>query len=178
MSPATTSQPRLAADELAALENACLGSGLPADAERQIRLAGAAHHDEAEAERRVLRAFELAPGHPATHIALYRFYFYRNRCAEALEVGLRCLEHAASLNHLPRDWRDVAPGQADFGVYSALPRFYLFTLKGCAYLSLRLGDLEQGGAMLAKLMALDADDRIGGSVLRGVLDRLGRDDDD
>jgi len=160
------------------LENACLGFGLPAEAEQEIRLAGAAYHAETEAERHVLRAFDLAPGHPATHIALYRFYFYRNRLPEALAVGLRCLAHAALINGLPHDWRTVAPGQADFGNYSALPRFYLFTLKGCAYLSLRLGNLEQGGAMLAKLMELDATDKVGGSVLRGVLDRLGQDDDD
>ena len=189
MSPVTTPVSRssaaappppaaISADGLEELENACLGFGLPADAEQAIRLAGAAYHAEAEAERHVLRAFELAPGHPATHIALYRFYFYRNRLAEALAVGLRCLDYAASINALPPDWRAVAPGQADFGNYSALPRFYLFTLKGCAYLSLRLGKLEQGGAMLAKLMELDASDKVGGSVLRGVLDRLGQDDDD
>ena len=120
----------------------------------------------------MLRAFDLAPKHPATHIALYRFYFYRNRLAEALTVGLRCLVHAATMNGLPHDWRTVAPN------YSALPRFYLFTLKGCAYLSLRLGDLEQGAAMLAKLTELDASDKVGGSVLRGVLDRMGQDDED
>jgi len=190
MSPATTPISRSSAvaplpptadaggDWLEALENACLGFGLPAEAEQEIRLAGAAYHAEAEAERHVLRAFELAPGHPATHIALYRFYFYRNRLAEALTVGLRCLAHAASINGLPHDWRVVAPSQADFGHYSVLPRFYLFTLKGCAYLSLRLGNLEQGDAMLTKLMELDAADKVGGSVLRGVLDRLGQDDDD
>jgi hypothetical protein len=189
MSPATMPESRSSAaalpspgaeegDWLEALERACLGLGLPAEAEAEIRLAGAAYHAEAEAERHVLRAFELAPQHPATHIALYRFYFYRNRLAEALVVGLRCLAHAATLNGLAQDWQCVAAGQADFGSYSVLPRFYLFTLKGCAYLSLRLGQLEQGGAMLAKLMELDAGDKVGGSVLRGVLDRLGQDDDD
>ncbi|MCX7175777.1 MAG: hypothetical protein NT159_18005 [Proteobacteria bacterium] len=189
MSPATTPVSRSFAaagpptadvdsDGLEGLENACLGFGLPAAAEQEIQLAGAAYHAEAEAERHVLRAFELAPEHPATHIALYRFYFYRNRLAEALAVGLRCLAHAAALNGLAHDWRVVAPGSTDFGDYSALPRFYLFTLKGCAYLSLRLGKLEQGGAMLEKLTELDAGDKVGGSVLRGVLDRLGQIDDD
>ena len=175
---AAVQPPAASADWLDGLQNACLGIGLPADAEQEIRLAGAAYHDEDEAERHVLRAFDLAPKHPATHIALYRFYFYRNRLAEALTVGLRCLAHAASMNGLAHDWRYVVPGQAEFDNYSALPRFYLFTLKGCAYLSLRLGDLEQGAAMLTKLMELDAGDKVGGSVLRGVLDRLGLEDDD
>jgi hypothetical protein len=168
-----------AVDWLEGLEEACLGRGLPAEAELALQLAGAAYHDEeAESEQHLLRAFELASEHPATHIALYRFYFYRNRLAEALSVGLRCLAHAAAMNGLPGDWRKVTSDQADFAEYSALPRFYLFTLKGCAYLNLRLGNLDQGGQMLAKLMALDAKDRVGGSVLQGVLDRMGEGDDD
>ncbi len=168
-----------ATDWLEGLENACLGLGLPAEAELALRLASAAYHDEeAESERHLLRAFDLAPEHPATHIALYRFYFYRNRLTEALTVGLRCLTHAAAMNGLAADWRRVTPDQADFDEYSALPRFYLFTLKGCAYLNLRLGNLDHGGEMLAKLMALDARDKVGGSVLQGVLDRIGEDDDD
>lgn len=165
-------------DWLAALDDACLGAGLPLAAEQAIRDSGTAWHDEAMAEAHVLRAFELAPEHPATHIALYRFYFYRNRLAEAYEVGRRCLRYAAVLNGLPLEWRDVQPAQTDFSAYAALPRFYLFTLKGCAYLSLRLGQLAQGDAMVDKLLQLDPADRVNGSVLRGVLDRLGRDDDE
>lgn len=165
-------------DWFAALDDACLGAGLPLAAEQAIRDSGTAWHDEARAEAHVLRAFELSPEHPATHIALYRFYFYRNRLVEAYEVGRRCLRYAAALNGLPLEWRDVQPTQTDFSAYAALPRFYLFTLKGCAYLSLRLGQLEQGDAMVDKLLQLDPADRVNGSVLRGVLDRLGRDDDE
>ena len=62
--------------------------------------------------------------------------------------------------------------------YAAAPRFYLFTLKGCAYLNMRLGDLEQGAALVAKLMALDPGNKLGGAVLQGILDRVGQSDDD
>ncbi len=74
----------------------------------------------------------------------------------------------------------VRAGQADFSStrYAALPRFYLFTLKACAYLHMRLGDLEIADAMVGKLMELDGADRLGGSVLRGVLARRGAEDDD
>ena len=48
-------------------------------------------------------------------------------------------------------------------------RFHLLALKGAGYLSLRLGRFEQGKAMLAKVVELDADDRLGARLLLGVL---------
>lgn len=174
----TTLRPDLPGADLDALESACFGAGLSAEAEHQIRLAGLAWHSELLAEAHLERAFAMAPHHPATHIALYRFHFYRNRLPEALFVGLRCLSEAARLNNLPADWRAVQAGDADFGAYSALPRFYLFSLKACVYLRLRLGQLESGADMLNKLLELDPKDRVNGSILRDVLGRLGQDDDE
>lgn len=163
---------------LEALEAACFGGGLPDAVENEIKLASLSWNDAAVAEAHLHRAYELAPRHPATHIALYRFYFYRNRLQEALLVGLRCLIEAARVNDLSPDWRLVHADHAEFASYSALPRFYLFTLKACVYLRMRLGEIELGAQMLDKLLELDPADRANGSVLRGVLDRMGREDDE
>lgn len=176
--PMSTGQVVVDSGWLESLENACFGGGLPADVENEIKRASIAWHSEDIAEQHLKRAFDLAPQHPATHIALYRFYFYRNRLHDALIVGLRCLLEAARVNNLSPDWRLVHPNHADFNNYSVLPRFYLFTFKACIYLRLRLGDLELGATMLDKLLELDPTDKVNGSVLRGVLDRLGQDDDD
>lgn len=164
--------------DLEALELSCLGGGLGEAARAALESAGACYHEEKVAEDLLLRAYALAPEHPATHIALYRFYFYRNRLREALPVGLRCLAFAARLNGLAQDWRLVHAGDLASEGWQLLPRFYLFTLKACAYLSLRLDEHEQGAALLRKLQELDAQDRLGGSVLRQVLERHGRDDED
>ncbi len=58
-----------------------------------------------------------------------------------------------------------------------LARFFLFTLKGYAYLNMRLGNLAEGEAALRKLLELDPSDRIGARVLLDVLARVGDDDD-
>ena len=159
------------------LELACLGGVLPRGVQAALDAAAGCWHEDAAAEGHLATAFAQAPEHPAVHIAWYRFLFYKNRLDEALAVGMRCLARAAADNGLPDDWRTVGRDQASFSSWSAVPRFYLFTLKGCAYLSLRLGQLEQGGAMLAKLRELDPQDRLGGSVLQAVLARQGEDDD-
>ena len=65
-----------------------------------------------------------------------------------------------------------------FGRYEEmLPRFYLFTLKGYAYLQMRLGNLEEGRAAVMKLLELDPSDKVGARVLLDVLERVGLDDD-
>lgn len=161
------------------LADACLGRGLPVAAEEHLALAGRNYHDDAIAEGHLREARALAPEHVAVLIGLYRFYFYKGRLREALEVAEQCLEKAARDNGLSENWRGVRPHEADFSNYAAvLPRFFLFTLKGYGYLQIRLGKLEQGREALDKLLELDPGDMLGGAVLIKVLERMEQDDDD
>jgi hypothetical protein len=164
--------------DTAVLADALLGGGLPPEAELHLWEAGLSYHLDDVAEYHLREAEALAPGHAAVLIGLYRFYFYKGRLAEALAVAKLCLNKAARENKLAADWQQVGPGDAAFGHYeSALPRFYLFTLKGYAYLQMRLGHLEEGHAAVAKLLELDPSDKIGARVLLGVLEQAGQDDD-
>lgn len=161
----------------ALLADAVLGRGLPEEAEHHLWEAAKSYHQDAVAEQHLREAQALAPDHAAVLIGLYRFYFYKGRLGEALDVARTCLAKAARENKIPADWRDVQPGDANFGRYEdVLPRFYLFTLKGYAYLHMRLGDLEEGRAAVDKLLALDPSDKVGAKVLLGVLERIGHDD--
>ncbi len=179
MAPAT----EIGAEAVLPLEDevltaAVLGAGLPEAAEQHLRLAASSYRDEDAAESHLWQAKAAAPDHPAVLIGLYRFYFYKNRLPEALSVARACLEKAAKDNGLSVNWRDVRSTEAAFADFGAiLPRFYLFTLKGYAYLNMRLGNVEEGRAAIAKLLDLDPSDKIGAKVLLGVLERRGRDDD-
>ncbi len=165
--------------DAAVLANALLGGGLPPEAEFHLWEAGLSYHLDEVAEHHLRKAQALAPGHAAVLIGFYRFYFYKGRLADALVIAKLCLDKAARENRFPPDWQDVAAGDASFGDYeSALPRFFLFTLKGYAYLQMRLGDLEEGRAAVTKLLELDPSDKIGARVLLEVLERVGLDDDD
>jgi len=156
-----------------------LYGGLPPEAEAHLRQAGAAYQDGAVAEQHLRLAEAAAPGHAAVLIGLYRFYFYKGRLKDALDVALVCLGKAADDNRLAPDWRKVKAGDADFGNFGAvLPRFYLFTLKAYAYLRMRLGDYAEGREVVNKLLELDPTDKVGAKVLLGVLDRMGQSDDD
>lgn len=146
-------------------DSAVLGGGLPIEAEQLIKQAGLIRHDRDKAEPLLLQARALAPMHPATLIALYRFHFYGHRLREAREIAKQALDVArAALG----DDIKISDEQARF---DAAARFYLFSLKGFAYLSLRLGDIETGRQALDELRQLDPHDRVGGGVLTHVLMR-------
>ncbi len=160
------------------LSSPLLGGGLPDEARAQLDKAAERYHLTDVAETHLHKAAALAPDHVAVLIAFYRFYFYKGRLMEAMEVSVACLAKAMRENLLGEDWRAVRAGDADFGEWGALlPRFFLFSLKGYAYLNLRCGRLVEGRLAAEKLLELDPRDRIGAQVLIDVLDRLEHQDD-
>lgn len=169
----------LATMDIARLADALLGKDLPDQAAQHLQRAAVTYGEDSVAERHLREAEALAPGHAAVLIALYRFYFYKGRLSDALEIAEVCLEKAARENNLKPDWREVRRGDGNFDSYDArLLRFYLFTLKAYAYLQMRLGRVEEGRAAVLKLLELDPSDKIGARVLLGVLEAVAYGDDD
>lgn len=165
--------------EDALLAHAVMGGGLPAEAEYHLHQASHSYQYSEIAEAHLQEAQVLAPEHAAVLIGLYRFYFYKGRLQEALGIAGICLSKAARECNFASDWHEVRPADAEFGSWEALwPRFYLFTLKGYAYLHMRLGNLEEGRRAITKLLDLDPTDKIGAKVLLGILDRAEQGDDD
>ncbi|TDV26865.1 hypothetical protein C7405_11874 [Paraburkholderia caballeronis] len=156
------------ADTLARFAQLALGGGLPPEAEALVAEAGRLRDRPDDALARLERARAIAPDHPAPLIALYRFHFYGHRLAAARAVGEDALAVARAA--LGADF-GVQPPSRDAVRYDAAVRFYLFTLKGLAYLHLRTGALEAARTRLDELRRLDPDDLLGGAVLLHVLTR-------
>jgi tetratricopeptide (TPR) repeat protein len=148
-----------------------LGAGLPLEAQKRLDQAAMVYANGDLALELLREAEVIAPAHPAVLIGLYRFFFYKGRLEECLEVCHICLAEAAVYNDLPDDWHQVQSSDADFGSYEMMPRFFLFVLKGYAYLQMRLGNLEEGLAATMKLLELDASDKIGATLLLEVYQR-------
>lgn len=174
----------VAASVFPGFEDAVLGAGLDPLVEALIERAGRAGIGDAGALQLILAARAQAPTHPAPLIAHYRYHFYARHLDEARAVALEAIALAARQLGLPADWRRLQPDThwgparlAELRQHAAGPRFYLFALKGYAYLSLRLGAADEGRAVLALLERLDPADSLGHRVLGTVLARAGRDVD-
>lgn len=150
-------------------DDAVLGAGLPPAAEQALAAAGERRSsDPAMAMALLMKAQALAPEHPAVLIAFYRHHFYGHRLSAARDVARRALVVGARALDLPPLWRDVPDAPLPEARTDARSRFYLFLLKGYAYLSLRMDDGVEARDALVKLRALDPEDAVGGSLLEAV----------
>lgn len=152
----------------AAFAASVIGGALDPAVEASIARAGTLRDRPDEALPLLERARALAPQHPVPLIAIYRFHFYGHALEQARAAGEDALAIARAA--LGPDFGDVVPDdEATRG--DAAVRFYLFTLKGLAYLNLRLGDLDEAKLMLGELRRLDPKDHLGGGLLSHVLAR-------
>jgi hypothetical protein len=149
-------------------DDAVLGLALPAGVEAALREAGARRGEPAQAMAALMRAQRLAPDHPAVLIAFYRRHFYAQEWREARAVVRRAMVAGAAALALPALWREVPREPLPGARHDPRTRFYLFALKGYAYLSLRLGELREAGDALALLRTLDPQDCVGAALLEGV----------
>jgi hypothetical protein len=159
-------------------DTAVLGLAMPAEVERALKEASDRRDDPVLAMAALMRAQLLAPRHPAVLIAFYRHHFYGHRLRQARDVARRALAVGAEALGLPAVWREVPKAALPGATDHAGTRFYLFVLKGYAYLSLRLGETFEARDALQLLRALDPEDRVGGALLEAVRQRSFEDSDD
>ena len=120
-----------------------------------------------EAEAPLLEARALAPDSYSVLVALYRYYYFTHRYADALPVGEAAVERAARALNWPTDWTALTPAllsECGAGAVSVV-RFLLFALKGTGYLHLRLDAPAEALARLSKVAELDEADLLGAAAL-------------
>lgn len=155
-------------DDLAAFADSVIGAGLHPDIAALIAQAAQLYEQPQDALALLEQARAAAPRHPAPLIALYRFHFYGHRLDQARLVGEDAL--AIARTALGADFGDVPPSE-DATRHDVAVRFYLFALKGLAYLNMRLGEMAEAKLMLGELRRLDPQDHVGGALLAHVLAR-------
>ncbi len=120
-----------------------------------------------ESETLLLRAAAISPENLSVLVGLYRFYYYQHRYENALQVAYRVLEVIGKKISFPECWNDLTLDHMGLGAMNSMQmvRFYLFALKGIAFLNLRLRRITEARAILDKIVDLDKADRIGAKQL-------------
>ena len=161
-----------------AVDDLCFGHGLPVDIKLLLQRATRAYEDTPLAESLLMQARQLAPDALEVGIALYKFYFYKFRLAEAEATALQTLTRAAELAGFNPDWTQLEINSASWSEPLGAERAYLFTLKALVFINLRLERMEKAWAILNKLDELDPMDQVGGSVIRALAERMEEECDD
>ena len=142
------------------------GGAVPPAVQRLIdTVRGAAR---AEAGAALWTAVLTSPQSLPPYYLLYKFHASAGELDQAHEVARKALTVSAQQASLERDWHAVQPGDADFAT-SGPARFWLFTLKALAFISLRRGEHDAAAALVDKLRSLDPSDRVGFGVVEALL---------
>lgn len=129
--------------------------------------------DKLRAEQLFTEAFQLDKACLQTYFALYKFYFYQARLAEAENYVLAGLEEAARQSGFPSDFRCLFQEKSKWDLYAnETTMFYLYTLKALAFIKLRQNQIAQGQIILSMMKELDPEDRSGASVIMALAEAL------
>lgn len=109
-----------------------------------------------------------APQALSVYYLLYKCHAGRRELALAEKAARAGLAEAARQAGLPGDWRTVQPGARDFSG-TGPQRFWLFTLKALAFITMRSGRADEARALLTQLARLDPQATVGGDVIASLL---------
>ena len=151
-------------------ERVLFSPNIPAEVNHLLQAAVAASStDQSLAEKLFLQAQTLDSHCLQTYFALYKFYFFQKRLADAERIVLAGLEESAMQGGFPNDYRRLAGNRQQWNLYaddSAL--FYLYTLKALAFIKLRQGHASDAQTVLSQLQLLDPDDLSGATVIMAL----------
>lgn len=158
-------------------EHLQLSADVPVSVRQMVQQAIASYEDMPVAEHLFKQALELAPNEMEIYVAYYKFYFYQKHLIEAEWVARQTLYKVAELTGLPADWRRFNSEFARWTNPDSPVRYYLYTMKALGFIALRRERLSLAHEILDKLLELDPDDRVGGSVIKALADRISGGDD-
>ncbi len=122
--------------------------------------------DAVQAEQLFLRAKTEDNRCLQTYFALYKFYFFHKRLAEAEFFAKQGLEESARQGGFPSDYRRLARELHKWDLCSnEIGLFYLYSLKALAFIKLRQANLIESQIILTHLKQLDPQDLCGASVV-------------
>ena len=141
------------------------GSDTPSSVRRLLEQAAGA--PPAQIEALLWTAQASAPECLSTYYLLYKFHASRRQFALAERAARKGLHMAAEQAGLNADWQAVAPTDANF-METGPARFWLFTLKALAFISLRAGNEDDARKFLAHVQLLDPQGGVGGEVIAAL----------
>ena len=148
------------------------GVNIPPYINAYLQKAVAAYDKPELAESLLWQAQQMDPNQLEVYVALYKFYFYKNRIDEAEGVVFVALKKSAELGNFPADWNQLTPASTNWLSIENPQRLYLYALKALSFIRLRQDDTESAANILGKLHELDPTDQVGGSVLQQLADAM------
>lgn len=135
---------------------------------KELLVLAAAHWQEERSQYYIDQALAVAGDNPDVLISAYRYCFYKQNYALALQVVIRVMQQVRQAEHLPEAWDDLKPIVL---ARKEEPAIRLF-LNACAASGLvlaRLGELARAREISAQIAEIDDRKEFGGAVILDIL---------
>ncbi|OCQ99729.1 hypothetical protein BCD67_15080 [Oscillatoriales cyanobacterium USR001] len=148
---------------------------VPEDVKSLLELATQHWENTTEAEKYMNEALAVAGEHPDVLIAAYRFFFYKNNPAMALQVAEKVIENVRKAENLPDDWEELKPILAE-RLDDPEIRLYLNAYAASGFVLAKLGEFEKAKEVTGRIKEIDEKKQFGGGST--VFDVLTNPDDE
>lgn len=116
------------------------------------------------AEQYINQALARAEEYPDIWVAAYRYFYYKNNLAIALEMAENVLGKVKQLEHLPDTWEQLRPiliqRRQDPNI-----RLYLNTYAATGFILAKMGNLTGATEVTERMQQVDPADEFGGSIV-------------
>jgi tetratricopeptide (TPR) repeat protein len=153
-------------------EEIYFGDNIPPEVKHVLLEATRVYPDLEKTESFLEQAYQMAPTQLEVYYARYKFYFYNKHLVQAEQVAREGLQQAARQAGFNPDWNELDETMANWVTPNDTERFYLYTLKALAFISMRQEQFREAENILNKLQQLDKTDQVGSSVVMDILQGL------
>lgn len=147
-------------------EEILFAQDLPAELGTLLQQAAyASSYDDKRAEQMLWQAQQLHPQQLELYIAIYKFYLFRARLAEAHQTLHQGMIAAAEAGGFPADWKVIRSNSTDWYATDMPHTIYLYSLRELVLLLQRMRAVEESYAVMQKLYEIDCSDNSSLSIM-------------
>jgi tetratricopeptide (TPR) repeat protein len=150
---------------------------VPDDVKGLLKLAADKWDNTAEAEKYINEALAKSPDNIDVLVTAYRFFFYKNKFSQVLEVADKVTNIVKDIENFPDNWEQLKPilieRQNDPQI-----RLYLNAYAASGFVLARLGQLEKAKEVAARVKEVDVKKEFGASTIFEILTSPPDDEDE
>jgi tetratricopeptide (TPR) repeat protein len=136
---------------------------------KQLLVAAAQNWENtSESEQYIYQALAKNETNLDVLVAAYRYFFYKNNNAMALNVALKVIEKIKAIEHFPESWEQLKPILQNRREESNI-RLYLNAYSASGFVLARLGEREKAQEIASRVKEIDDKNEFGASVIWDIL---------
>lgn len=149
---------------------------VPEDIKKLLVLATAHWDNTTVSEAYIQEALVKAGDNPDVLVTAYRYFFYKNKPQQALDIAHKVLAQVCEQEQLPADWQHLKPVLIE-RQHDPQIRLYLNAYAASGLVLARLGDTKKALEVSERVKEIDQKNEFGATVIVEILTKPEEEED-